>query len=197
VNETERFQEEFSVWEGLLEVGKKESNLTLTRQQENYLASLFIKTHRSSEFLEKLHSNAVLTMKMEAERLEGQERRRALMDVGDICLIKAGFPKLISRHLTRVIKYSCMSMIYVGRGCFRSLADMSFSRNGRSSHWDEVLFGLDNMIGVLWASQENGYPRTEELIEMWRTEKFPCATHALKRRSLNVVYDNRFLSRSN
>jgi hypothetical protein len=196
MNGIEEFQDEFSAWQSLLNTGKEKSNLELTPSQENFLVSVFTKTHNSVEFSKKLHTNAPLTMKTKAERLDGLERTEALIDIGSVCLIKAGFPNLISRHLTRVVKYSSMSMIYLGRGCFRALANSSHSRDRRSSHFDEILEGLDNMIGVLWACKKDGYPEMDELMAMWRIGNFPCAAHALKIRSPNLICDSRLFDRS-
>jgi hypothetical protein len=173
---------ELRKWNEVILVGEERANLALTELQRKHLLTIFFKMHnRELTFFEKIHSVKVIHMQVKAEREEGPNRIEALVEAGDVCLVKAGFPKIISRHVRKLFRNPCMLAIRVGKQCYESLAETTWSSAKRGPGWDEPAYGFDEMVEVLWASQENGYPELEELMEMALVAEYRCATRAIRK----------------
>lgn len=168
--------EETGYWRDFIARGEEVSENTLTDEQSYRLVGIFMRTHQDRTFARALIEMPVTIMLSEAVFADKAERTRILDDVGSVCLMRAGFPSLVSKT-TRKVLYPGMSafLINMGRSCFEML-QLRYRKQGKkmtSAAYREYIDGFVRMVEVLWAACGT-YP---DPLEMCETSTLPGASY--------------------
>lgn len=176
-----KVRKELRPWAKLIEDGKRVTGYTLTRHQESHLVDIFHKTHTSEEFFDRFFRNDVLRMRREALDMgDVFSCRRQILNTADLCLVKASFPKLISRNLKKMMAYTWRHMIRTGKDCYQYLAEDRRCQKDREK-WIECVEGFETIVELLWAVQQEGVPDLEELMLASQVNPRPLEVNTIKR----------------
>jgi hypothetical protein len=129
------------LWQQLVREAGSRAGESLDEQQESYLVFVLLRHQRDAQLLARIQALEWL----HALSLAGPERRDALRDVGDRCLLIAGlYPKLAERRRVGVDYF-----IELGRGAYFGVAETG--RNAYSALFEQLACGYHGLVRTLRA----------------------------------------------
>jgi hypothetical protein len=129
------------LWHELVREGEAQAQEHLDEGAESYLVFTLMRHHRDAPLA---HRTMALEL-LEAQQRCGRQRASELRDVGDRCLLLAGFyPELANKR--------CVSLAYfieLGRGAYAQLAEDM--RAGLAALYSQLAQEFDRLVRVLLA----------------------------------------------
>jgi hypothetical protein len=168
-------------WHALVKDAKSTSHLTLDKELESYLVFLLGRFNQRPDI-----ANCILATEFLAS-LEKRpiNQRDSLREVGDKCLLFAGFfPEQAEKRRVK-IKY----FIELGQSAYVQVASLSKTR--AASLYYALSGGFINLMEILHAIRGLGDPLNElmplQAIELWEDVRSNHALSVLRRRTRSLI----------
>lgn len=131
-------------WQNLVKEALSKTHYTLTEDLESYLIFLLIRFTRDSNFV----SSTLALEYLESNNLTGAMQQEQLRDVGDKCLMFAGFyPEQAHRKLVSLDYF-----VNIGRGAYDQIADITAPTGnfkGLQQLFSELSVNFVNLLDTL------------------------------------------------
>jgi hypothetical protein len=168
-------------WQALVKDAESTSHLTLDVELESYLVFLLGRFNQRPDI-----ANSVLATEFLSSLQKNPSKQRdCLREVGDKCLLFAGFfPEQAEKRCVK-IKY----FIDLGRTAYVQLASLSKAQSASLYH--ALSGGFVNLMEILHAIRGLSDPMNEltplQAIELWTDVKSQHALAVLRRRTASVI----------
>ncbi len=168
-------------WQALVKDAESESHLTLDTELESYLVFLLGRFHQRTDIANSVLANEFLS----CLEKNPEQQRDCLREVGDKCLLFAGFfYEQAARRCVR-IKY----FIELGQAAYIQLANLSKAQ--LASLYYALSCGFVNLMEVLHTIRGFSNPMNEltllQAVELWTDVKSQHALRVLQRRTTSLI----------
>jgi hypothetical protein len=152
------------LWHGLVKHGEQLAGKNLPDELQHYLITVFDRTFETNDEQPSFVDGSVVVMLSEALNKTGHEKRNSLKYLGDVCLLRAGFSRFVSRTFKRMTNNP--KQFYVSMGVTSFMFLYSDYENHRQRQqgatYRLVAQNLHSLVAVL-SSIEHKEPVVEKL----------------------------------
>lgn len=171
-----------SQWQSLVSDAEKHCSLQLSEELESYLVFLLTRFATKPEM-----ANSVLALDfLESLHTVGQKQLDQLRDVGDKCLLFAGFfPKRAERRRVKISYF-----VDLGKTSYSALADLSKQFADLYSDLCGSFVGLMDVLQAMREIQNNSQLLPLEALDLWESTGSQRALNILKQYDAEHIISN-------